>query len=79
PFVCTSKLAAFGSVTAGKPYMLYGKLKGYELTYFTDLEVTKSTDYKFKEGVIAFKASGMVGGSPAMWNGFIKINKAAGV
>lgn len=77
PFVCTSRVAAFGKVTAGNPYLLYGKLKGYELTYFTDLEVAKSTDYKFKEGMIALKVTGIVGGSPAMWNGFMSVQKAA--
>lgn len=77
PFVCTSKLAAFGAVTAGNPYLLYGKLSGYELAYFSDLEVKKSTDYKFKEGVIAFKVTGIVGGSPAMFNGFMSVQKAA--
>lgn len=79
PFVCTSKLAAFGAVTAGNPYLLYGKLSGYELAYFSDLEVKKSTDYKFKEGVIAFKVTGIVGGSPAMFNGFMSVQKAAKV
>lgn len=77
PFVCTSKLAAYGSVENGVPYMLYGKLKGYELTRFSDVEVAKSTDYKFKQGMIAFKVSEFVGGSPAMYNGFLKIIKAA--
>lgn len=77
PFVCTSRVAAFGKVTVGNPYLLYGKLKGYELTYFTDLEVAKSTDYKFKEGMIALKVTGIVGGSPAMWNGFMSVQKAA--
>lgn len=77
PFVCTARVAAFGKVTAGNPYLLYGKLKGYELTYFTDLEVAKSTDYKFKEGMIALKVTGIVGGSPAMWNGFMSVQKAA--
>lgn len=78
PFVCTSKLAAFGAVTAGNPYLIYGKLKGYELAYFADIEVTKSSDYKFKQGVTAFKASVFVGGSPAMYNGFMTVQKAAG-
>ena len=77
PFVCTSRVAAFGRVTAGNPYLLYGKLKGYELTYFTDLEVAKSTDYKFKDGMIALKVTGIVGGSPAMWNGFMSVQKEA--
>jgi HK97 family phage major capsid protein len=77
PFVCTSKLAPFATVTAGAPYMIYGKLKGYELAYFTDVEIAKSTDFKFKQGVIAFKVSGFVGGSPAMYNGFMTVQKAA--
>lgn len=77
PFVCTSNLAAYGNVAAGKPYMLYGKLCGYELAYFTNIEVERSKDYKFKEGVTAYKVVGFVGGSPAMWNGFMSVQKAA--
>lgn len=77
PFVCTSKIAAFTKVTDGNPYMLYGKLSGYELTYFAPLEVSKSRDYKFKQGMLALKVSGFVGGAPAMYNGFMKIIKAA--
>ena len=77
PFVCTSKLPAFAKVTAGNPYMIYGKLKGYELAFFDNLDVKKSSDYKFKEGVSAFKVVGFVGGSPAMYNGFMTVQKAA--
>ncbi len=77
PFVCTSKLAAFGAVKAGDPYLIYGKLKGYELAYFADIEVLKSTEYKFKQGVTVFKASVMCDGSPAMYNGFMTVQKAA--
>jgi HK97 family phage major capsid protein len=76
PFVLTSRVAPFATVAAGAPYMLYGKLAGYELAYFSDVEVTRSTDYKFKEGMIAYKVSGMVGGSVAMYNGFLLIIKA---
>ena len=77
PFVCTSKLAAYGAVENGVPYIIYGKVEGYELTEFSDIEVAKSKDYKFKQGQLAFKASQFVGGSPAMYNGFMKIIKAA--
>ncbi|MBD5086691.1 MAG: phage major capsid protein [Clostridiales bacterium] len=76
PFVCTSKLPAYGDdKSASTPYMIYGKLQGYELAYFTYLEVEKSKDYKFKEGVICLKVSGHVGGSPAMYNGFMTVSK----
>ena len=57
--------------------MLYGKLKGYELTNFSNIEIQKSTEYKFKEGVTAYKVSRLVGGSPAAWNGFMSIEKQA--
>ena len=57
--------------------MIYGKLKGYELAYFADIEVLKSTEYKFKQGVTVFKASVMCGGSPAMYNGFMAVQEAA--
>lgn len=77
PFVCTSKLAPFATVEQGKPYMLYGNLKGYELTNFSNIEIQKSKDYKFKEGVTAYKVSRLVGGSPAAWNGFMSIEKQA--
>ena len=52
-------------------------MKGYELAYFADIEVLKSTEYKFKQGVTVFKASVMCGGSPAMYNGFMTVQKAA--
>lgn len=77
PFVCTSKLAPFDTVADGKPYMLYGKMAGYELTNFSDIDIQKSKEYKFKEGVTAYKVSRLVGGSPAMWNGFMSVIKKA--
>lgn len=77
PFVCTSNLASFATVADGDPYIIYGKLAGYELAYFTPVDVAKSTDYKFKEGVIALKVTGFVGGAPAMWNGFMTVQKKA--
>ncbi len=77
PFVCTSALPTISAVTAGKPYMLYGKLSGYELTEFAPVEMAKSKDYKFKEGLTAIKVVGLVGGAPAMFNGFMKIVKTA--
>jgi HK97 family phage major capsid protein len=77
PFVLTSRLASYTAVTAGNFYLLYGILKAYELTFFGDIEVARSVDYKFKEGMIAFKVTGFVGGSVAMNNGFMKVRKAS--
>ena len=73
--VLTSHVAAYGAVTAGNAYIYYGKLKGYKLVEFSGMEVAMSTDYKFKQGQIAFRASQFCGGSPAIFNGFLKVIK----
>ena len=75
PFLCTSTLPAYQVANNAMPYMVYGKLQGYELAHFTDLEVAKSKDFKFKDGIICLKISGIAGGSPAMYNGFMPIFK----
>lgn len=77
PFVTTSAVSAFDAAGAGVPYLTYGKLSAYKITYFSPYDVQKSTDYKFKEGMIAYKVSVMAGGSPVMYNGFINVIKSA--
>lgn len=79
PFIINS---ACGSITAdataaGAYCMAYGNLKNYTVAVFADLEVARSTDYKFKEGMVAHKASVMSGGSVASYNGFLRIKKKA--
>lgn len=79
PFIINSacgSLTATGT-TAGTYCMAYGNLKNYTVAVFADLEVARSTDYKFKEGMIAHKANVMSGGSVASYNGFIRIKKKA--
>lgn len=74
PVIFTSKLPAYSStLTKSQPYAIYGKLTAYEVAEFGDIEVSRSADYKFKEGMVAYKVSQMCGGSPAMYNGFMKI------
>lgn len=75
-FVLTSRVKPFATALANEPYISYGKLKAYKLTYFSDYEVQKSTDYKFKQGMTAYKVSVMAGGSPVMYNGFLNVIKS---
>lgn len=79
PFVINSACAAVSdSATAAGAYeMAYGYLQNYELTIFSDIDVRRSDDYKFKNGQTAFRASMFAGGSVAAWNGFIRVKKAA--
>ena len=34
----------------------YGALTNYEVPVFSPVEIAKSTDYKFKDGIISYKA-----------------------
>lgn len=79
PFVINSACAAVSdSKTAAGAYeMAYGYLQSYELAIFSDIDVRRSDDYKFKNGQTAFRASMFAGGSVAAWNGFIRVKKAA--
>jgi len=75
--VLTSSMPAYGTVSNGTAYLFYGKLSGYELTEFSDVDVAVSKDYKFKQGQICFKASQFCGGAPSMFNGFTPVIKAS--
>lgn len=77
PFVINSACKAISDSTtaAGAYIMAYGYLQNYELAIFSDIDVRRSDDYKFKNGQTAFRASMFAGGSVAAWNGFIRVKK----
>ena len=79
PFVINSACAAVSAAAtdAGAYVMAYGYLQNYELAIFSDIDVRRSDDYKFKTGQTAFRASMFVGGSVAAWNGFQRVKKAS--
>lgn len=79
PYVINSACKAISdSTTAADAYcMAYGPLSNYELPVFSDIETNRSTDYKFKQGQIAYKGVIFVGGGVAAHNGFIRVKKAA--
>lgn len=79
PFIINSACAAVSEkATADAPYaMAYGVLDNYELAIFSDIDTKKSTDYKFKSGQIAYRASIFIGGAVAAYNGFIRVKRAA--
>lgn len=55
--------------------MAYGSLKNYRIAIFSDMEVSKSTDYKFKEGMTCYKSSVMAGGNVVKYQGFVRVIK----
>lgn len=77
PYVINSNCKALSDdKTADGDYCLaYGSLKNYEVPIFSGVEIGKSTDYKFKDGIICYKASVFTGGNVVGYNGFLRIKK----
>ena len=82
PYIINSACTALSNAntTAGAKTMIYGSLTDYEFPVFSDIETKMSEDYKFKQGMKAFKASCIVDGTVSKFNGFSRIlKKEAGV
>ncbi len=82
PYIINSACTALSatSTETGAKTMIYGSLTDYEFPVFSDIETKMSEDYKFKQGMKAFKASCIVGGTVSKFNGFSRIlKKEAGV
>ncbi|MEH7249160.1 phage major capsid protein [Neobacillus niacini] len=78
PFIINSacKAVSDAATTTGQYGMAYGPLSNYMLTVFSDMDVTRSTDYKFKQGMIAHKGVIFAGGNVVSKNGFLRVKKA---
>jgi HK97 family phage major capsid protein len=79
PYIINShcKAIADSNTAAGEYGIAYGALKNYEVPVFSAVEIGKSTDYKFKDGIISYKASVFTGGNVVGYNGFLRIKKKA--
>lgn len=77
PYVINSSITPLAEASTGDYVMAYGSLSNYALVSFSPIEVMKSYDYKFKQGQIAFKASGFFGGNVVSFNGFLRAKKKA--
>lgn len=72
PYIINSACAEIGG-TKDAYCMAYGPLSNYEVAIFSDIDATKSTEFKFKQGQIAYKASVFMGGNVVSKNGFIRV------
>jgi len=82
PYIINSAGCKAISATAtavGAYCMCYGPLSNYKLVVFSDLDVQRSTDFKFSTGQIAHRGSIFIGGNVVAQNGFLRIKKAAAV
>lgn len=79
PYVINSNCKAVSdpSTSAGDYTMAYGALDNYEVPVFSPVEIAKSTDYKFKDGIVCYKSSVFTGGNVVGYNGFLRVKKSA--
>ena len=77
PYIINSNCKAITdpNTKAGDYCIAYGALTNYEVPIFSPVEVAKSTDYKFKDGIICYKSSVFTGGNVVGYNGFLRIKK----
>ena len=80
PYIITSACKPFAtatatSTTAGDYVMAYGSLKNINLTQFGKIEIAKSNDYKFKQGMVAYRLSGFFGSNVVAFNGIVRVKK----
>ena len=81
PYIINSNTGAISNpaTSEGTYAMAYGALKNYEVAVFSPVEIDKSNDYKFKQGIICYKASVFVGGNVVGYQGFVRVKKGAAV
>lgn len=79
PYIINSNCKAITDTAteAGDYAMAYGALTNYEVAIFSGVDIAKSTDYKFKDGITCYKASVFAGGNVVSYNGFLRIKKGA--
>lgn len=77
PYIINSacKPISKADTEAGEYSMAYGPLSNYELPVFSDIDIQRSTEYKFKQGQIAHRGDVFVGGNVASYNGFLRVKK----
>lgn len=75
PYVISSQITPHATADAGDYTMAYGALGHYDLVSFSPIEISKSTDFKFRQGQIAYRAVGMFGGNVTSFNAFLRIKK----
>jgi hypothetical protein len=78
PYIISSHCPVLSSPeTANGTYCIaYGSLQNYELAIFSGIDIQKSTENRFKEGIVVYRASLFAGGNVTGYKGFLRVQKA---
>lgn len=75
--IFTSHIKSFAKASQGEYFIAYGDPKAYELALFGALEVEESIHFKFKQGLIAYRADESIGGNLTAYKSWIRVKKGA--
>lgn len=75
PYIINNNLPSFEAATADQVAIIYGSPKAYQVVTFSPVTVEKSTDFKFKTGMVCYKASVFAGGNVVGYRGFVRVKK----
>lgn len=75
PYIINSNVKDFAGATTGNFIMAYGDPRAYKVVTFSGVEIMESTDFKFKQGMICFKASVFVAGNVIKQDGLLRLKK----
>lgn len=77
PFIINSacKQLSAASTDNGAYCMAYGNLSSYQLVEFSPMEVKVSDDFRFRQGMSAYRGVAFFGGNVVKKNGFLRIKK----
>lgn len=77
PYIINSACGSIADTgTSASTYcMAYGNLKNYQLAIFSEMEIKRSDDYKFKQGLICHRGVVFAGGNVVAQNGFVRVKK----
>lgn len=75
PYILNGACTPLAQAQPGDYTMAYGYPTSYGLAIFSDVDVQRSTDYKFRSGQVAHRGSVYVGGNVIRWNGFLRVKK----
>ena len=76
-FYTSSSVKSFEAAATGDAFLAYGDFNKYRVAVFSDIETARSTDYKFRQGITAFRGDVFMGGNIIAYKAFIRVFKAA--
>ena len=76
-FFTSSSVKGFDAATEGEAVLAYGDFNKYRVAVFSNIETARSTDYKFRQGITAFRGDVFMGGNVIGYGAFIRVFKGA--